>query len=331
MVIVEPFARMRSGPSVSNSTLHQFFEATQIEALSFDRLYWMVLYDNKVGYVIASSIQADAETRAFFSSNELPLDPTAQPGSTVATLEGNPEPTPFEPEPAPAPTDSTGQVRTLPEPMAEVEEAASQDPVAVPSTAAPTILRGRNLVFRAGVGTALPLAPPKFPDLWARGISFHGSLGYGVNSYAEVGVEFSYSELALERDQVFTLTGLVEEVDEVVDGNVKVSTVMGYLKLNAFPVFEKVSPYVLFGGGSFGFAPADVRIAGNEGPIRDTEETDFLFRKKETVGGFMLGVGVDVRMAGSVYLFAEGRGVFGLTEREGTFVTPFRAGFMIRY
>jgi len=167
-------------------------------------------------------------------------------------------------------------------------------------------------------------------DVWGQGISFQAGVGYSGGGRTEFGLEYSRSVLALNQDSVLARVGRSEDGLELEGGAIALTTAMAYIKMNLIRTDVGFSPYVIFGGGLFQFKPSEIDVIGEQANLVDTEEDDFLFEETESVAGFTLGFGLDLRLRSPLYLFVEARGIFGVTELEGTMVTPLRIGLVLR-
>ena len=374
-VQVDKYARMRVEPTVNSPTLQQFFDFTEVEAVGFDGLYWLIRHKDQIGYIINSGIEANDEVRGMLRSRPMPsiaqvqaadipsVAPPVEPEveaideEELVTEVAVPEPEevletgplvdevdePVEVEPASTPSPEAGPEVTEQE-TAEPEEMVSTDvgneavePVSTSHTDLVLPVEvyeqqssGRGLILRGGGGLSIPLAPPKLNNYWNQGVSFGGGIGFAFNHRLELGLEYGRSELAINQDSILIKKELDGTGFELDGGEVSINNFMAFLKFNVWPVDRSISPYIMLGGGMFQFSPNAVRIVGEEEPLLNEEDEDIFFEESENVGGALVAAGLDVRIGAPIYLFIEGRGVFGLTRREGTFLSPLRIGLTLR-
>ena len=309
-VVVEKYARMRARPSVESATVYQFPAFARAQAFNFDGIYWLIKYKEFTGYIIDSSIEPSENAKAILR------DRIAPEGASQA--QGN----------QPRPQIRVRELPTNDEKVVLDDDLARDDNQKVyenirENNRSEIDLKESGIVLGGSFGRALPMQPPRLSDNWLSGIHYSGFLGYRFNSVFEINSE--YSANLFEVDEEVALAQLNEDnQDQELSETLQFNSIFVNLKFHLGGFRARVSPYVMIGGGLFQFKASEADF-----DYVESSPPEFLFLEDENVAGFNLAVGLKLRVAGPLYVYGEGRGLFGVTRDEGTFAVPLKGGIYL--
>jgi len=193
----------------------------------------------------------------------------------------------------------------------------------VMAVCASTVRAREGLQIQLGAGLTVPTVPEMFADAWKHGYNIAGGVGYGLNPVVSLTANVLYSQFDFDEEEAQNVVSRYF-VSMIGKGQTRILTLSGNV-LISFLSERILSPYLIGGAGVS-------RIS--------TDPTTFLdewFQPIGRVGGdpvtsfsFLLGVGLDIRVAERIDMFVEGQYVISTTEKEFTHYIPVTLGVRLR-
>jgi hypothetical protein len=177
-----------------------------------------------------------------------------------------------------------------------------------------------NTFVSAGLG--LPQKPAEFSSYWKAGLSLGGGIEAPITDWVALVGGFDLTNFPLNEERYLDAQGVAGTGVSISGGTASILTLLAGAKLNVLQNPKSVSAYLsgLFGYMNFSTRDFEVTGGGISGTLAGEE------RSSLCVSG---GVGVEMPIGKTTYMFIEGRYVVDFAASRTAFV-PVRAGVKIR-